>query len=137
MNLKKTVKQMVIEAEKQIKVYSILEAKGRLDDDNYIFIDLRDTHELDKDGMVSGAIHAPRGMIEFWIDPESPFHKEVFASNKTFIFYCKSGWRSALATKTAQDMGLSPVVHIDGGFAAWMEADFPIEKLNKKLQFGN
>jgi rhodanese-related sulfurtransferase len=132
MNLKKSVKQMVLEAEDQINVSSVLEAKSYLDDDNYIFIDLRESQELKKDGIIPGAIHAPRGMIEFWIDPESPFHKEVFASDKTFMFYCKSGWRSALATKTAQDMGLGPVINIDGGFTAWIEAECPIEKWYKK-----
>jgi rhodanese-related sulfurtransferase len=128
MNLKKSVKKMVLEAEAQINVLSILEANSYLEDDKYVFIDLRDIQELEKEGIIPGAIHAPRGMIEFWIDPESPFHKKVFQLDKTFIFYCKSGWRSALATKTAQDMGLYPVIHIDGGFTAWLDAEFPIEK---------
>ncbi len=127
MNIKKSVKQMVLEANLQIKTFSILNAIRCLEDDKYIFIDLRDTNELEKEGIVPGSIHAPRGMIEFFIDPKSPFHKEVFASDKIFIFYCKSGWRSALATKTVQDMGLSPVIHIDGGFTAWKEAKGPIE----------
>ena len=131
MNLKKSVKEMVLEAESQIKVFSILDAISCIENVNYIFIGLRDSHELEVGGIVPGSIHAPRGMIEFFIDPKSPFHKEIFATDKTFIFYCKSGWRSALAAKTAQEMGLYPVVHIDGGFNAWVEAEGPIEKLKK------
>lgn len=79
-----------------------------------------------------GAFHAPRGMLEFWIDPESPYHKDIFSSGKTFIFYCASGWRSALATKAAQDMGLAPVKHVEGGFSAWKKARLPVEQVEKK-----
>src|SRR5690606_39226020 len=94
---------------------------------NTVFVDLRDPRELEREGRIPGSLHAPRGMLEFWIDPESPYHKPVFSSGKTFVFYCAAGWRSSLATKTAQDMGLVPVKHIEGGFSAWKEAGLPVE----------
>ena len=109
------------------------EAIKRLGKEDHVFVDIRDVRELDHDGMVPGAFHAPRGMLEFWIDPESPYHKDIFASGKTFVFYCRSGWRAALATQTVQDMGLAPVCHMGGGFTAWMEARDPVaERPNKK-----
>ncbi|MDA0306131.1 MAG: rhodanese-like domain-containing protein [Proteobacteria bacterium] len=128
----KGVKTMVDEAMAEIKTISVDEAIPLMDDDNHVIVDIRDVRELDHDGMVPGAFHAPRGMLEFWVDPQSPYHKDIFASGKTFVFYCRSGWRSALATKAVQDMGLAPVCHIEGGFGAWMEADAPIGERPKK-----
>ncbi len=92
-----------------------------------VFVDLRDPRELAREGRIPGAFHAPRGMLEFWIDPDSPYHKPVFAGPERFVFYCASGWRSALAARTAQDMGLERVSHIGGGLAAWRGAGGPIE----------
>ena len=132
MALKISVKQMVEEAESSIKTIPVVEAISLLDSDDHVFVDLRDVRELDHEGMVPDAFHAPRGMIEFWVDPESPYHKEIFASGKTFVFYCRSGWRSALSTKTVQDMGLDNVCHIGGGFGAWMEAEGPVVERPKK-----
>jgi len=132
MTLNTSVKKMVQEAEAAIKTIPVLEAMSLLDSDDHVFVDLRDVRELDHDGMLPGAFHAPRGMIEFWIDPESPYHKDIFASGKTFVFYCKSGWRSALSTKTVQDMGLENVCHIHGGFTAWKEAECPVVERPKK-----
>ena len=132
MAMKKTVKQMVEDAEAEIKSLPVLDAKNLLDSEDHVFVDLRDVRELDHDGMIPDAFHAPRGMIEFWVDPESPYHKDIFASGKTFVFYCRSGWRSALATKAVQDMGLEPVCHIHGGFSAWMEAGCPVADRPKK-----
>lgn len=126
MTLKTPVKQLVQEAEAGIKTIPVVEAIDLLQSDDHVFVDLRDVRELDHDGMVPDAFHAPRGMIEFWIDPESLYHKDIFASGKTFVFYCRSGWRSALTTKTVQDMGLENVCHIDGGFTAWKEAEGPV-----------
>ncbi len=123
---------MVRDAEAVIKTYPVLGAMNLLQSNDHVFVDLRDVRELDHDGMVPGAFHAPRGMIEFWVDPESPYHKEIFASGKTFVFYCKSGWRSALATKTVQDMGLENVSHIHGGFTAWVEAECLVAEQPKK-----
>ena len=132
MALKTSIKQMVEEAESSIKTVPVAEAISLLDSDDHVFVDLRDVRELDHEGMVPDAFHAPRGMIEFWVDPESPYHKDIFASGKTFVFYCRSGWRSALATKTVQDMGLENVSHIHGGFTAWMEAECPVAEHPKK-----
>ena len=132
MTLKKTVKQMVEDAEAEIKSLPVLDAMNLLESEDHVFVDLRDVRELDHGGMIPDAFHAPRGMIEFWVDPESPYHKDIFASGKTFVFYCRSGWRSALATKAVQDMGLEPVCHIHGGFSAWMEAGCPVADRPKK-----
>ncbi len=126
MKLKKGVKQMVEEASAKIKTLSVDEARKLLDDGNTVFVDIRDVRELERDGMIPGAFHAPRGMLEFWVDPESPYHKDVFASGKSFVFYCRSGWRSALATLAVLEMGLEPVAHIGGGFGAWTEAKAPV-----------
>ncbi|MBV9457520.1 MAG: rhodanese-like domain-containing protein [Bradyrhizobium sp.] len=95
--------------------------------DDVVFVDLRDIRELGRDGRMPGAFHCPRGMLEFWIDPQSPYAKPVFQEDKTFVFHCAGGLRSALAAKTAQDMGLKPVAHIGGGFAAWRDAGGPVE----------
>jgi rhodanese-related sulfurtransferase len=95
--------------------------------DDVVFIDIRDIRELQREGRVPGAFHCPRGMLEFWIDPASPYHKDVFAQDKTYVFFCAGGLRSALATQTAQRMGLKPVAHITGGFGAWKKAGGPVE----------
>ena len=89
-------------------------------------MDLRDVRELEREGMIPGAVHAPRGMLEFWVDPDSPYYKEVFGSEKEFYFYCASAWRSALATRAVQEMGLDPVAHIEGGFNGWRQAGGPV-----------
>ena len=132
MALKTSIKQMVEEAESSIKTIPVAEAISLLDRDDHVFVDLRDVRELDHEGMVPDAFHAPRGMIEFWVDPESPYHKDIFASGKTFVFYCRSGQRSALATKTVRDMGLEAVCHIEGGFTAWTEAGAPVAERTRK-----
>jgi len=127
-----SIKQRVAEAEAAIATISADEAHTLLDDDNTVIVDLRDVRELWREGKIPGALHAPRGMLEFWVAPDSPYHREVFASGKRFVFYCAMGWRSALATQTIQDMGLQPVCHIDGGFKAWSEAGYPVEQVEKK-----
>ena len=128
----KGYKQMLAEAEALVASVSAGDMAGRLEDADIVMVDIRDPRELQREGMIPGAFHAPRGMLEFWVDPESPYHKEVFSSGKTFIFFCAAGWRSALATKTVQDMGLEPVKHIDGGFGAWKKAGLPIEMPEEK-----
>ncbi len=105
----------------------------RRDDEEVLLVDIRDIRELWRDGAVPGALHAPRGMLEFWVDPESPYAREVFQSGKRFVFFCAGGLRSALAAKAVQDMGLAPVCHIAGGFTAWKEAGGPIEAKEPKL----
>ncbi len=129
--MKKGYKALLDEANAEIEAVSPAEAAAEAKSGEAVLIDIRDVRELRRDGMVPGAKHCPRGMLEFWIDPESPYHKPLFASGKTFIFFCAGGLRSALATKTAQDMGLSPVKHIEGGYSAWKEAGLPIDTLDE------
>ena len=127
MALKIGTRQLLAEAIAEIETISAEEAIALHGDENAVIVDLRDIRERERDGAIPGAFHAPRGMLEFWVDPESPYHKDVFASGKRFIFHCAAGGRSALATKTVQDMGLAPVCHIEGGFSAWKEAGGPVE----------
>ncbi|MEB0138939.1 MULTISPECIES: rhodanese-like domain-containing protein [unclassified Undibacterium] len=120
--MKKGYQQLVDEAMAEITTYSVAEAQARLSDPTVQFIDVRDIRELEREGVIPGAFHAPRGMIEFWVDPASPYFKPVFGQPKQFILFCAAGWRSALTTKTLQDMGLEHVAHIAGGFGAWKAA---------------
>ena len=122
----KGYKALVEDATKEIETLTVPEAQALLGDSEVVIVDLRDPRELEREGKMPGAFHCPRGMLEFWIDPESPYHKPVFAEDKRFVFFCGGGWRSALAAKAAQDMGLKPVAHIDGGFAAWKKAGAPV-----------
>jgi rhodanese-related sulfurtransferase len=124
----KGYKALVAEAKAQIREYTAAETMTLAGRPDVVLVDLRDPRELDREGRIPGAFHCPRGMLEFWIDPESPYFKPVFGEDKTFIFFCAGGMRSALATKTAQDMGLKPVAHMVGGFGAWREAGGPVEK---------
>src|SRR5271169_1515435 len=120
-------KALVEAAEREIETLPTADAiklAGRADT---VLVDIRDIRELQREGKVPGAVHCPRGMLEFWIDPESPYHKPVFAEDKRFVFFCAGGWRSALAAQTAHRMGLRPVAHIKGGFGAWRKADGPTE----------
>jgi rhodanese-related sulfurtransferase len=125
----KGYKNLLEEANALIKTISIEQAISSYNNDEYEFIDLRDFREIQRSGKIPGAFSCPRGMLEFWIDPESPYHKEIFSSDKNFVFYCASAWRSALATKAAKEIGLSNVCHIDGGFANWEKSGGKIEKL--------
>jgi rhodanese-related sulfurtransferase len=131
--MKKTAKQMVEEAEALIKTYSVDEAKALHGRPDVQFVDVRDVRELEREGVIPGAIHAPRGMLEFWVDPTSPYHRPEFAQDKEFVLFCALGWRSALSTKTLVEMGLPRVAHIGGGFTAWKESGGPVaEKAAKK-----
>ena len=118
----KGVEELCAEAEAEIEAVTAEEAVKLAEDEGVQLVDIRDIRELWREGVVPGAVHAPRGMLEFWIDPESSYHREVFASGKRFVFFCAGGLRSALATQAVQRMGLKPVAHIAGGFAAWKEA---------------
>jgi rhodanese-related sulfurtransferase len=126
MTIAKGYKQLIAEARTKVRTLTLDEAKAKLDDPNVVFVDIRDVRELEREGMIPGAFHAPRGMLEFWVDPESPYYKDIFGSGKEFILYCASAWRSSLATATLQDMGLMPVCHFEGGFKAWKEAGLPV-----------
>jgi rhodanese-related sulfurtransferase len=121
------VGDLVAAAEHEIETLGVSDAIALSGSEDVVFVDLRDIRELARDGRVPGAFHCPRGMLEFWIDPQSKYHKEVFAQDKRFVFFCAAGARSALATQTAQRMGLRPVAHIGGGFGAWKAAGGPVE----------
>ena len=126
------IKTLLEQADSVVQTMSIEDAAERFNDTDYVFVDLRDIREIYRSGMIPGAFSCPRGMLEFWIDPESPYHKNVFNQDKTYVFYCASAWRSALSAQTAQNMGLAPVFHLDGGFTAWNRAELPIEEHAKK-----
>lgn len=124
-------KALIEAAEREIETLDLAAARALLNDTGVVFVDIRDVRELAREGKIPGAFHAPRGMLEFWVDPDSPYHKDVFSSGKRLVFYCQSGWRSALATQTVQHMGLDNVCHIGGGFAAWKAAGAPVEMPKK------
>ena len=124
--MKKTVKSMVDDAMDVITTYSVDDARDLHGRDDVQFIDIRDVRELEREGVIPGAFHAPRGMLEFWVDPDSPYHRDVFAQDKEYVLFCAAGWRSALATKTLMDMGMERVAHVGGGFSAWKEAGAPV-----------
>jgi len=132
LNITRGYRQLVAEAEKEIETITVeqaLELHGRED---IVFVDLRDVRELWREGCIPGAFHCPRGMLEFWIDPESIYYKDIFASGKKFLYYCNLGWRSALAAQVSQQMGLTPVAHLGGGFDAWKQAGGPVARKEKK-----
>jgi rhodanese-related sulfurtransferase len=128
------VQALVAAAEREIETLSADAAVALHGRDDVVFVDLRDIRELAREGRVPGAFHCPRGMLEFWIDPESRYHKVVFAQDKRFVFFCAAGQRSALATATAQRMGLAPVAHIAGGFGAWKASGGPVEAAAEQQQ---
>lgn len=122
-----SVNELIEEVRGQIAEIPASEAIELVGRDDVVLVDLRDPRELERHGAIPGAFHCPRGMLEFWIDPASPYHKPKFAEDKKFVFFCGGGWRSVLATAVAQRMGLRPVAHIIGGFTAWREAGGPVE----------
>jgi rhodanese-related sulfurtransferase len=126
-NIIRSAMSMVEAAKREIEEIPAAEAVQLVGRDDVVLVDIRDIRELSRDGKVAGAFHAPRGMLEFWIDPASPYFKPVFGQDKKYVFFCGGGLRSALAAKTAQDMGLKPVAHIVGGFGAWKKAGGPVE----------
>ncbi len=128
----KGYKQLCAEAEAEIETLTVAQAVELMDDAEIEIVDIRDIRELWREGTVPGSVHAPRGMLEFWVDPESPYYRELFGSGKKFVFFCAGGLRSALATQQLQRMGLQPVAHIEGGFDAWKEAGAPIAEKQRK-----
>lgn len=126
-NITKGVRALVEAAEREIETLTVEQAKMLHGNDDVVFVDLRDIRELAREGKMPGAFHCPRGMLEFWIDPDSPYHKPAFAADKRFVFFCAGGWRSALAAQTAHRMGLKPVAHIKGGFGEWKKTGAPVE----------
>lgn len=123
------IKSMIDEANASIETLTTADAialhkSGAAD---VVIVDIRDPREIERDGKIPGSFSCTRGMLEFWIDPQSPYAKPIFQQDKKFVFYCAGGMRSALAAKTAKDMGLQPVAHIEGGFGAWRDAGGPVE----------
>ena len=127
MTLKQGVATLVAAAEARIERIGADQARALMDDPEVRFVDIRDVRELKREGTLPGALHAPRGMLEFWVDPDSPYHKPDFASGQRFVLFCALGQRSALATAQLMDMGFGPVCDIEGGFKAWREAGGPVE----------
>ena len=131
MPITKGFRQLVDEAMAEVTTYSVAQARDKLADPATQIVDIRDIREL-SDGTVEGAVHAPRGMLEFWVDPASPYFKPLFGdASREFILFCGLGWRSALAAKTLQDMGMANVAHIDGGFADWCAQGAPVQTLEE------
>ena len=121
-------KTLLDEANAKIRTLPIAEAVALHGREDVVFVDLRDPREREREGKLPGAFACTRGMLEFWIDPASPYHKAQFAEDKKFVFFCAGGWRSALAAQTAQRMGLKPVAHIEGGFSEWKKSGAPVEE---------
>ena len=126
MSLKTSSAQLVKQAKTRIKEISAVSALNLVGHKDVVFVDIRDIRERQREGYIPGSIHAPRGMIEFWIDPDSPYFKPVFSQEKRFIFHCASGWRSALTVATLQDMGFD-AEHIEDGFKGWVRAGGTVE----------
>ncbi len=136
MPITKGFRALVDEAMAEVKTYTVAETLAKSSDKNVQIVDIRDVREL-RNGTVTGSYHAPRCMLEFWVDPESPYHKKIWADeSKEFILFCGAGWRSALAAKTLQDMGMTNVAHIDGGYEAWVNAGSPTESLEERKAKG-
>ena len=130
--MKRGYKALVDEANALITTYSVSEVLQKLSDPDIQLVDVRDTRELEREGTIPGAFHVSRGVLEFWVDPESPYYKPIFGEPREFILFCAAGWRSALAAKTLLDMGLSRVAHMEGGFGAWKDAGAPVAAKAKK-----
>lgn len=133
MPITKSAMQLVDEAMARIQTRSVDQARALLDDPLVTFVDLRDPREIEREGMIPNAFSATRGMLEFWVDPASPYYKPIFGDHdREFVLYCGGGWRSALAAATLQDMGMTNVSHVDGGFGAWKKAGAPtVDKTSK------
>ncbi|MDP6437818.1 MAG: rhodanese-like domain-containing protein [Gammaproteobacteria bacterium] len=131
MKLKLGFMDLVARAESEIQALSPAEVDARIGEDGVLLVDLRDIRELKREGKIPGSVHIPRGMLEFWIDPDSPYYKEYFDDAREVIFYCNKGWRSALATQAVQNMGAENVLHMAGGFENWVEDIGRVEKTEK------
>jgi rhodanese-related sulfurtransferase len=130
--LKIGYKELIARAMEQIETVSLEKAQDLLGDSDTVFVDIRDVRELEREGMIPNTMHAPRGMLEFWVDPDSHYYKPIFGEGKRLVLYCASAWRSALATETLQRMGVPNVSHLEGGFSAWKKAQLPtVDKASK------
>lgn len=130
--LPRNSRTLVAEANERIETIPVADADRLLDDDSILFVDIRDPRELEREGMVPGAFKAPRGMLEFWVDPESPYYKPALDTEKKLVLYCGSAWRSALSAAALKDMGFENVAHLEGGFSGWKKAGHPIAQVEPK-----
>ncbi|MDP6691571.1 MAG: rhodanese-like domain-containing protein [Alphaproteobacteria bacterium] len=127
------IRELAEQAQTEIKAIEAAEALPRYGDGDLVFVDVRDIREVEKSGTIKGAQHAPRGMIEFWFDPESPYHREIYGdADKTYVLFCNAEWRSALCAKALQDMGIGNVAQLFGGLPAWRDAGGPTEEKKRK-----
>ncbi len=124
--MKKTAKALVDESMARVTTYTAAQARELHGQPGVQFVDVRDLLELEREGAIPGAFHVPRGMLEFWADPQSPDHKPELSADKEYVLFCASGWHSAQATQTLMDMGRVHVAHLDGGFEAWKNAGGPV-----------
>jgi rhodanese-related sulfurtransferase len=131
-NITRGIKSLIDEANASIETMNVQQVKDAMDKGDVVLVDIRDPREIERDGRIPGAFSCTRGMLEFWIDPKSPYAKPIFQEDKKFIFHCAGGLRSALAAKTAHDMGMKPVAHMDGGYGAWQKAGLPTEPWEPK-----
>ena len=132
MKLKIGYEELIARAMAEIETIPLQKAESFLEDPSVVFVDIRDVRELEREGVIPNALHAPRGMLEFWVDPDSPYYKPIFGEGKRLVLYCASAWRSALATETLQKMGVPNVCHLEGGFSSWKKAGLPtVEKISK------
>ena len=136
MKLKIGYQELSQEAMAEIETLSVEIASDLVADTKVVFVDIRDVRELEREGMIPNALHAPRGMLEFWVDPDSPYYKPIFGEGKRLVLYCASAWRSALATQTLQRMGVPNICHLEGGFSAWKKAQLPIVAKASKSHSG-
>ena len=136
MKLKIGYQELIQEAMAEIETLSLEMASDLLVDTNVVFVDIRDVRELEREGMIPNALHAPRGMLEFWVDPDSPYYKPIFGEGKRLVLYCASAWRSALATQTLQRMGVPNICHLEGGFSAWKKVQLPVAEKTSKSHSG-
>ena len=136
MKLKIGYQELIQQAMAEIETLSLKTSLDLLADTNVVFVDIRDVRELEREGMIPNALHAPRGMLEFWVDPDSPYYKPIFGEGKRLVLYCASAWRSALATQTLQRMGIPNICHLEGGFSAWKKAQLPIVEKTSKSHSG-
>lgn len=127
------IRELAEQAQTEIKSMTVSETLPRYGGNDLVFVDVRDIREMEKDGTIKGAQHAPRGMIEFWFDPDSPYHRDIYGdADKTYVLFCNAEWRSALCAKSLQDMGIKNVAQLFGGLPAWREAGGPTEQKTRK-----
>jgi rhodanese-related sulfurtransferase len=125
--LLRSSKDLVEEASTRVTALPPRQVADLLGDPAYLVVDIREPRELEREGALPGAYRAPRGMLEFWVDPQSPYYRPALDDGRTLVLYCGSAWRSALAAAALQEMGREDVVHLEGGFGAWKAEGLPVE----------